>query len=91
MKKLKMNTQLLQKVKQNILDHPDQFYMGGFFSAYTANGKAGGCGTAACIAGWAVYLHRRYSSLARAAVTMLKYIWVCLIASYFIPPSGLKI
>ena len=52
---------LLDRVCEQILKEPKQFQMDAFFA--TANGMADtpevipNCGTAACIAGWAIALH----------------------------------
>lgn len=68
-----MNIPLLRKVKAAILKHPNQFEMGSWFSDTLFLGydkrtgrikerPAGGCGTAACIAGWACHValgHRK--------------------------------
>lgn len=53
-----MNTTLLKKVKAAILKHPDQFEMENLFQ-HDLKGlymHAGGCGTAACIAGWTYHI-----------------------------------
>lgn len=56
-KKKPFNVRLLREVKQAILDNPSQFYMGNWFSQADQVGQpAGGCGTSACIAGWAIHL-----------------------------------
>lgn len=66
-----MNVKLLQKVKQAILDHPKQFEMDRWFQDSLRFGlkgynvkPAGGCGTAACIGGWAQHLSFGKSTLA---------------------------
>lgn len=57
-----MNIPLLKRVKQAILKRPGQFEMGSFFSSVLIfdEGRkeipASHCGTAACIAGWAVHI-----------------------------------
>ena len=48
-----VNVDLLQQVKQHILDHPEQFSMCGWIY------KGSECGTIACVAGWAYILHQR--------------------------------
>lgn len=56
----KLNVRLLRRVQKAILKHPWQFEMSWWFdntlhlSRSTLEPK--GCGTAACIAGWAVHL-----------------------------------
>lgn len=73
--KEKLNVKLLRRIQKAILRHPDQFDMEWWFQSYLKfNSKpalleAGGCGTAACIAGWAVHLsrgHRRLATTRRA-------------------------
>ena len=50
-----MNTKKLLRIKASILKHPGQFVMHSYFSKLNSLGKqATGCGTAACIAGWAI-------------------------------------
>lgn len=49
-----MNVELLKKIKIQILKEPLQFDMGKWF---TLAPGIPNCGTAACIAGWAVALH----------------------------------
>ena len=50
-----MNTKKLLRVKASILKHPGQFVMHSYFSKLNSLGKpATKCGTAACIAGWAI-------------------------------------
>lgn len=61
-----MNIPLLKRVKAAILKHPKQFEMADWFgsvlyfghdrSGYLKHHKAGGCGTAACIAGWTCHV-----------------------------------
>ena len=57
-----MNIKLLRKVQAAIKQRPKQFQMSNWFSHWldaTRNNNylhAGGCGTAACIAGWALHL-----------------------------------
>lgn len=68
-----MNQKLLRRVRSAILAHPDQFDMAGYFGRYiwfsTKTGSvkrpAGGCGTAACIGGWGVFLARKLRTLAQ--------------------------
>jgi len=60
--KPKLNVRLLRRIQKAILKHPDQFEMAGYFieNLYMPKGTipAGGCGTAACIAGWAIHITR---------------------------------
>ena len=50
-----MNIKLLRQIKREILKRPTQFNMNWWFQKRDSLGnRAGGCGTAACIAGWAV-------------------------------------
>jgi len=55
-----MNTRLLRRIQRAILARPDQFEMDWWFQrTLRLGGKAipaSGCGTAACIAGWAIVL-----------------------------------
>lgn len=67
----KLNIKLLKRIKRAILKRPDQFEMSWWFSdLHYVNRyrqgrgqppleKIGACGTAGCIAGWAVALHLR--------------------------------
>lgn len=61
-----MNKELLLKIKEQILREPKQFVMGTWFTPFPADSDGGdlwdnikvpNCGTAACIAGWAIALH----------------------------------
>lgn len=65
-----MNVNLLRKVQRAILKHPDQFEMSWWFhSTLSMRDKlinAGGCGTAGCIGGWAIHIHRQCKTLAEA-------------------------
>lgn len=56
-----MNVKLLKQIRKAILNQPRQFDMRGWFvtSANTPN-----CGTAACIAGWAIALSNNMNPLA---------------------------
>lgn len=55
--KLKPNIRLLRRIQQAIVKHHDQFLMSSLFSHFLDDGRdAGGCGTAGCIAGWALHL-----------------------------------
>lgn len=57
--KQKPNVALLRKIQKAILKYPDQFNMAWWFQKKDSKGNlAGRCGTAACIAGWAVTLAR---------------------------------
>lgn len=47
-----MNVELLNKIKERITEEPRQFDMGTWFSPYSP--EIPNCGTAACIAGWAL-------------------------------------
>lgn len=64
-----MNIPLLKRVKRAILKRPGQFEMGSFFADILSfnNGTkeipASRCGTAACIAGWAVHLSEEAKTL----------------------------
>lgn len=52
-----MNTKLLRRIQKQILKEPRQFDMDFYFSEYHSLGvKIPRCGTAACIAGWAICL-----------------------------------
>jgi hypothetical protein len=64
----KLNVRLLRRVQKAILRHADQFQM----SCWKSNSlddedssAAGGCGTAACIGGWAVFLHGKYKKVSQ--------------------------
>lgn len=63
-----MNIRLLRKIKRTILKRPDQFEMDAWFSEQLVLGHteqckpAGGCGYAACIAGWAIVLSDKRSN-----------------------------
>ena len=58
-----MNIELLRAVKRIILERPSQFNMDWWFSSADSTGMpAGGCGTAACIGGWAYVLTKRPKS-----------------------------
>ncbi len=59
-----MNVRLLRRVQRAILKHPDQFNMRWWFHALDATGRpAGGCGTAACIGGWALALSKKLTPM----------------------------
>lgn len=65
-----MNKQVLLQARADILAHPDQCQMSSFFSDYLdmpdghgGSMPAGGCGTAACIAGWIIFRKRQFDSL----------------------------
>src|SRR4051812_24188603 len=52
---MSMNRKLLIKVRDRIVARPRQFVMENLFSTETDLGEAAShCGTAACIAGWAI-------------------------------------
>lgn len=52
-----MNIKLLNEVKRAILAHPTQVNMDSWFNSFGPRSvKPKGCGTAGCIAGWALYL-----------------------------------
>jgi hypothetical protein len=60
-----MNVELLLKVKEQILKEPAQFQMAWIFTRHIVDSytdidrdKIPNCGTAACIAGWAISIHR---------------------------------
>jgi hypothetical protein len=64
-----MNTELLLKIKAQILKEPRQFLMSGFFDQYLdpvnsdlEDDVATNCGTACCIAGWAVTIGKEYKN-----------------------------
>lgn len=60
--KPKPNISLLRKIQKAILKYPNQFNMGWWFQECDSQGDpAGRCGTAACIAGWAVALSRQFN------------------------------
>lgn len=60
----KINIRLLRKVQAAILRKPRQFQMAMLFSGRDSMGKpATGCGTAACVAGWAIFLAKRAKRL----------------------------
>lgn len=63
-----MNIEKLQEIKKKILRNPKQFQMDHWFNTKLDDGKtdAGGCGTAACIAGWWLVVERKTESLLRA-------------------------
>lgn len=65
-----MNISLLRKVQRAILKHPDQFDMGWWFqdklSIRDKRVDAGGCGTAGCIGGWAIHIHKQCKKLVDA-------------------------
>lgn len=71
-----MNIPVLLQAKADILAHPDQCQMGDFYSQYLDIGEsddgwghgleAGGCGTAACIAGWIMFRVAGCATLADA-------------------------
>lgn len=70
--KLKPNIGLLRRIQRAILKKPDQFMMSSLFSSYLDNGEdAGGCGTAGCIAGWALHLTSRNKRLDKTSKTKL--------------------
>jgi hypothetical protein len=55
-----MNIELLKEIRKNILKFPGQFNMLTYFASTDSVGDAAtGCGTAACIAGWAIYLNKK--------------------------------
>ena len=60
MKNKSVNVELLLKVKDAILAHPEHFNMGSFRAGYDfrkmAFNKLGVCQTSACLAGWAVFI-----------------------------------
>lgn len=71
-----MNVKLLEKVKAAILAEPAQFLMTTWFAdsdddysyrPYDRARKVPNCGTAACIAGWALTIGRRYRNPRNAA------------------------
>lgn len=63
-----MNKLLLRQVAKAIKKHPRQFAMGAYFDSELDNlAPAGGCGTAACIAGWAIHLSKGKDTLRETA------------------------
>lgn len=50
-----MNTKLLRRIQKQILKEPKQFDMSWWFST---SPHIPNCGTAACVAGWVMALHR---------------------------------
>lgn len=56
-----MNTKLLLQVKEQILKEPDQFTMADWFTSWNSIGsmEIPNCGTAACIGGWALAIHKQ--------------------------------
>lgn len=63
----KLNVKLLRKVQRLILAHPDQVNMDAFLCNRLATGHdVGGCGTAGCIGGWALFASSREKTLAAA-------------------------
>ncbi len=54
-----MNTRLLKRVRDKILDNPTQVNMDQWYAPYngTGQGAVEGCGTAGCVCGWALALH----------------------------------
>ena len=55
-----MNVQLLRRIQKRILKEPKQFCMGQWFNDDLGGIAIPNCGTAACIAGWAMTLHGGY-------------------------------
>ncbi len=52
-----MNTKFLKQIAATILEHPKQFRMESFFSTINSmEQRPDRCGTACCIAGWAIAL-----------------------------------
>lgn len=57
----KINTELLERVKQHILEEPKRFDMHSFVTRVSTHAPEEirpACGTTACIAGWAILLDR---------------------------------
>lgn len=58
-----MNTQLLERIRDCILQNPESFemlyFVDGDFYIDSDTGAPAECGTSACIAGWAVAIHDR--------------------------------
>lgn len=70
-----MNVKYLRRIQRAILEHPSQFQMDTLFDNHLDDQiklpkKVGGCGTAACIAGWALHLHGRCKTLATTTECM---------------------
>lgn len=77
-----MNTRLLHKVQKAILAEPRQFNMDTWFSYFDCEGKPPpGCGTAACIGGWAIALSKNLTprvlglTVGQADRLFVKYLW----------------
>lgn len=61
------NFKLLRRVRDAILAHPDQFVIDKVFSRrLEVPCPVGGCGTAACIAGWTLRLSGKHRTLSAA-------------------------
>lgn len=58
MKKYKINVALLREIQKQILKSPKQFRM---WTWFVSDNSIPNCGTAACIAGWAIALKRKES------------------------------
>lgn len=54
---MSLNIELLKKVRDRIAQEPDRFDMCNWVTTDTEDSD--GCGTAACIAGWAFVIHRK--------------------------------
>jgi uncharacterized protein YqiB (DUF1249 family) len=66
--KPKLNVRLLRKVQKAILKHANQFRMEWWTDCVDSKGNpAGGCGTAACIGGWAIMLGKRFKTVEAVA------------------------
>lgn len=76
-----LNIELLQRVKQKILEEPAQFQMAKIFAQY-CDGHSDlprdipNCGTAACIGGWAIAIAKKLSPL-RASNLAFGWIEAC--------------
>lgn len=72
---LKPNIRLLRRIQRAILKRSDQFVMSALFNQYLDNDrKAGGCGTAGCIAGWALHLASGNKTLDKTREESKRYV-----------------
>lgn len=88
-----LNTELLLKVKEQILKEPLQFIMGNWFQTKheIVQEPIPNCGTAACIAGWAIAIHNQMNpAKACAAVSNHEFKWHSseFIADDILDPKG---
>jgi len=77
-----VNVKLLEKVRAAILAEPAQFVMSELYSEGEALGsfdvprKIPNCGTAACVAGWAVTLGARFRNPKTASASSFRNGWM---------------